>query len=835
MREVYGRKINDHVRPGTPKHLYLPGPHRGVWNLTAVQNSKDLILCESLIDALTFWCAGYRNVTSSYGIEGFTADHLATLKAATTERVLIAYDRDDAGDAAATKLATSLLAEGFDCSRIQFPKGMDANEYARQVQPAAKSLGTLIRAAEWMGKGATRPLSVGGSWLVGREKEKEREIVSPSTTTLELAPPPLVGDSELVETNVEAHQEQSHPPLPSDQLEFVQEEKEQAPGVVSPRTPNQAPGTRRASDEQVVTFGDRRYRLRGLEKNLSYDVLKVNLLVSRPAFAGTGESVHVDTLDLYQARPRHGFITQAAVELGVKEDVIKADLGKLVLQLETIQDERIRALQEPKTKAVVLSDEETAKALDLLKSPDLLARIRQDFARCGLVGEETNKLVAYLAALSRKLDSPLAVTIQSSSAAGKSSLMDAVLAFVPEEDRIKYSAMTGQSLFYMGQTDLKHKVLAIVEEEGASQATYALKLLQSEGELTIASTGKDPVTGKLETKEYHVEGPVMIMLTTTAIELDEELLNRCLTLSIDEGRAQTQAIHAQQRNQRTLGGLLAKATRVPLLRLHQNAQRLLQPLAVMNPYAHQLTFVDDRTRMRRDHEKYLTLIESLALLHQYQRPIHAVPHQGQVIRYVEVTLDDIAMANQLAHEVLGRTLDELPPQTRKLLQLMVAFVDARAQQFEMARTDVRFSRRELRDSTRWGNTQLKIHLRRLEELEYVVVHRNGVSQRFVYELLYDGEGETTTPHLSGLIDVEALRAAQAHDANRSGEPLERSGSGRPVVGPQSGGGRGHETPVLANGDKGFGGFDQENPKNGLIWAPESDASYRRPKAVENAK
>ena len=84
--------------------------------------------------------------------------------------------------------------------------------------------------------------------------------------------------------------------------------------------------------------------------------------------------------------------------------------------------------------------------------------------------------------------------------------MDAVLALMPEEERVQYSAMTGQSLFYMGETNLKHKILAIVEEEGAERASYALKLLQSEGELTIASTGKDPATGQLVTQEYRVEG-----------------------------------------------------------------------------------------------------------------------------------------------------------------------------------------------------------------------------------------------------------------------------------------------------------------------------------------
>ena len=170
----------------------------------------------------------------------------------------------------------------------------------------------------------------------------------------------------------------------------------------------------------------------------------------------------------------------------------------------------------------------------------------------------------------------MAIIIQSASAAGKTTLMDAVLAFFPEEERVKYSAMTGQSLYYLGETNLKHKILAIVEEAGAEKASYALKLLQAEGELTIASTGKDPTTGRMETQEYRVEGPVMIMLTTTAIDLDEELQNRCLTLSVDESPEQTAKIHALQRERRTLAGLVAKAERTELLRLLRNAQRLLR-------------------------------------------------------------------------------------------------------------------------------------------------------------------------------------------------------------------------------------------------------------------
>src|SRR5690606_6978135 len=95
----------------------------------------------------------YRNVTASYGTSGFTDDHLAAFKQYGIERVLIAYDRDDAGNTAADKLAKQLQQEGFDCYRIELPKGMDVNEYAQQVTPASKSLGLVIRKAVWLGSG----------------------------------------------------------------------------------------------------------------------------------------------------------------------------------------------------------------------------------------------------------------------------------------------------------------------------------------------------------------------------------------------------------------------------------------------------------------------------------------------------------------------------------------------------------------------------------------------------------------------------------------------------------------------------------------------------------
>jgi DNA primase len=368
------------------------------------------------------------------------------------------------------------------------------------------------------------------------------------------------------------------------------------------------------------------------------------------------------------AKHRQAFARLAASELELEDSVIQRELGKVLLKCEELQERQIEDAMKPKLPAEVeMPEAEREAALSLLRDPKLVDRILEAFSLAGLVGEPVNALVGYLAAVSRKLTQPLAIIIQSTSAAGKSALMDAVLDLVPEEDRIHYSAMTGQSLFYLGEHDLKHKILGIAEEEGVRQASYALKLLQSQGELTIASTGKDPQTGKLVTEEYRVEGPVMLLLTTTAIDIDEELLNRCLVLTVDESRDQTRRIQARQRQARTLQGLLAGEQAKTVRGLHRNAQRLLKPLAVVNPYAERLTFLDERTRTRRDHQKYLTLIDAIALLHQHQRPIKTAEQAGQRIEYVEVTPADIALANRLAHEVLGRSLDELPPQTRQVL------------------------------------------------------------------------------------------------------------------------------------------------------------------------
>jgi len=746
VTEVYGRKLQgSKLRKGTPQHLYLPGSHQGVFNREGLANTKEIILCESLIDALTFWRWGFKHVTASYGVNGFTDELLQCLIDKKIQRVLIAYDRDSAGDKAAIALAKRLNRNNIDAYRILFPKNMDANEYACTMTPSEKSLALVIRKAEPLGK-----------------------IIHNTNSSLAAAGAEQALDSQATPV---------------------------------PEAPTQTIPMEMKDNDIYLTLGDRNYRIKGLDKTSHSDTLKINLMISQ------GEAMHLDKLDLYSSKQRQVFINQASVECGIEPDIIKSDLGKVLLQLEQLQQTQ---KEEPPAEIKPLSTADREAALSLLTDPKLLDRILTDFMSAGIVGEQTNTLVGYLACVSRKLDRPLAIIIQSTSAAGKSSLMDAILNLMPEDERVQYSAMTGQSLFYLGETHLKHKILAISEEEGASNASYALKLLQSEGEVTIASTGKNETTGDMETKEYRVEGPVMLFMTTTAIDIDEELMNRCLVLSVNESRAQTQAIHQAQRQRRTLAGLQSKLRTEQITKLHRDAQQLLKPLAVINPYADQLTFIDDKTRTRRDHEKYLTLIDSIALLHQYQRQIKTVTHNNEVIEYIEVTLNDIETANRLANEVLGKTLDELPPQTRKLLTLMDDYVEAHCAEHALSHRDYHFSRRDIRQLCQWSETQVRVHMQRLVDMEYLLVHRGSRGQSFEYELLYQGEGEQGDAFLMGLLDIEHL---QDKSENSTTTPTSRDKS------PASRG----ESPPLAGPTRGQRGrvADKENSIK-----PISDAPYR---------
>ena len=738
-RQIYGRRIEANISKEI-RHMYLARPLAGVFNPDALK-SPEIILCESIIDAMTFVRHGMEAATCTFGTANFTEELFEAIKSAGVESVRLAFDADEAGEKAARQAAARLQAVGIECHRIKFPWGSDANEFA--LERGGEALKAAVRSAEWLG--AVSPVLT---------KEDPEEKPAP-----ENPPPPSPQKPEVspstanAETTINLVQKVQVASSLAAQGEAAKKEKvTEPPATAQTSAPVSAPAPVRKGEHHEVTFGSRAYRVGGLFRNNGLEIMKITLRL-----ACADGSMHIDSLDLYRDGERRRFAERAAEEAPVEKEAVKADLGRLLLALEAVQEQRLAAPIEEADTEPELSQEEQRAALDFARAPDLLRRIGDALAASGLVGERANALAIYLCATSRLLPKPLAAVIQSTSAAGKTTLMEAVLALFPAGEQVKYSAMTGQSLYYMAERSLKNKVLAIVEEEGAQKASYALKLLQSEGELTIASTGKDATTGRMKTEEYHVEGPAAIVLTTTSVDIDEELMNRCLVLSVDESRAQTEAIQQAQRHAETPEGILQAEECGDTFALLKNFQRILRPIKVANPFAAELTFTAERTRTRRDHTKYLALIKSIALLHQHARPtISGKTRGGRLVEMLPVTIEDIEAANAIAPEVLGRSLDELPPQTRRLLESIKSLVAKKSSETKPAPGSSFFSRREVRQQIGWSEFQTRTHMGKLEEMEYLARRQGRQGIGFLYELLIDPATPEGIARI-GLLDTAELR------------------------------------------------------------------------------
>lgn len=652
IHDAHGAVVNLYGRHTAKRqHLYLPGPLAGVFNGTAVKAATELILTESIFDALSLCRAGFRNTIPIYGINGWTADHRQLLERYRTRRVYLCFDADEAGQKATQELSHTLGALGIETATIKLPV-KDANEFfctGPEAAPAFKGLLEQAAAA------VRRPAASAGRTEAGTEIEN---------------------------------------------------------GL-------------------VYRTGPRSYRVRGWNgQDLAH--LRANVRVEQQG------RVYLDTLDLYVARQRRLFARRAAETLPEKAEALEAELLQVIEALEWRQAQKPEGKSGPR----VLSETERAEALALLQSPDLLSQIDRALDTLGYVGEEANKRLLYLVAISRKLAEPLSAIILSQSGAGKSSLAEAVEQLCPPEDVVLYSRVTPQALYYMDRDALRHKLLIIEERAGRGEADYSIRTLQSRKKLVLAVPIKDPNSGKIRTFTVLVEGPIAYIETTTETAVHPENATRCFEVYMDESAAQTRRIHERQREAKTLAGVRRQAEAERLLRLHQNAQRLLQPVKVVNPYAHLLRFPERWLRTRRDHVRFLNLIEALTFLHQYQRERQ---HDASGLEYIASTVADYGAAYAMAGELVRASVSELKKPAGELLDVIRAH----------GAGERTFTRRQVRQWSGLPNHQVKALMSELEDLEWVYLEKTPPrGGRYEYRLADASAGEQEV--LAGLLTPEEL-------------------------------------------------------------------------------
>ena len=189
--------------------------------------------------------------------------------------------------------------------------------------------------------------------------------------------------------------------------------------------------------------------------------------------------------------------------------------------------------------------------------------------------------------------------------------------------------------------------------------------------------------------------------------------NRFVIITIDETDEHTLRILQSRQNDYTLEGRKRRRRIEKVLRKNQNMQRLLRPLEVVNDYAPFLEYPFDRLQMRREFKKYMTLIDSIAILHQHQRPVkHYLSDDGKKIEYIEVTPQDIALANELVLEFFPNAIDELAPHTRKFAEEISRYIKDKE-------GSTAFTRKQIREFSGWSDWNVRKALEQLEKLEYI--------------------------------------------------------------------------------------------------------------------
>lgn len=677
---LYGRNIE---RKG---HLYLKGPHRGVFNHKIFKSSCEIILAESILDALSLYKAGFKNVTASYGAGGWTEHHHRALKESIVKTVYIAYDNDEAGNTSSLNLARELTKEGITSRRIRLPEGIkDINDYFKY--------------------------------------NKEIDFIG-THDTFEL----LIKESKRI-------------------------------GHTSESISSERGGLISYSDGSAV------FRYDNIEYNIKSLDLKDTSELRVIIIAMANGTRHQDRFDLYSAKSRSVFANQTAKKLRADKEAVEESLLKIIEELESIKQSELAKDTDTK-KIYRLTPEEEKEAIDFLKNPRLIERIKDDIETAGFVGDDVNKVIAYLVATSRKLDKPLSCIIVSQSSSGKSHLMETIASLMPDEEVEFYSRITPQSLYYMEKDALKHKLLIIDERSGSEEADYAIRSLQTRHKLILAYPIKDPNTGRMRTIVVEMYGPISYMETTTREDLNPENTSRSFILYLDESETQTKKIHEYQKLLRSLNGWKLIDKRESIIRIHKNSQRLLKPIKIINPFIDRIKFPAKWMRARRDQDRFLSLIEAVTFLYQYQREVKT-DSRGKP--YIESTIKDYEIAYNLASLALLDTFSDLSGS----LKSFYARLEAKVREISNGSDNFTFLRRNVREWLNLPDHYVKRQMTALEDLEYVSCERSSRGGTFKYRLLPHIKKEA---YLIGLTSPDDLKSGSTGLVPSKAEGLTTSGT-----------------------------------------------------------
>jgi len=459
-------------------------------------------------------------------------------------------------------------------------------------------------------------------------------------------------------------------------------------------------------------------------------------------------------LDLYNDTQVEKLVRKTAEKLEIGTSVITAALNDLTDLLEQYRlDEIEKQGTSQNDKRKILTEEEQQRARIYLSAPNLMERTKEDIGRAGVIGEENNRLLMYLIFTSRKRENPLHVISLGSSGIGKTHLQEKVSALIPEEDKLESTSLTAAAIYYFGRHDLRNKLVLIEDLDGAEQALFPIRELQSKKKIIRTVPFKN-TKGETKSIQLVVEGPVTIAGCTTKESLYEDNANRSFLIYIDESKEQDEKVMEYQR--RNSAGKIDTTEQHNTVKLLQDTQRILQPVQVRNPHAEFLKIPGEVFKPRRTNAHYLAFIELVTFYHQYQREKKYDQETGE--EYIETTTEDIAEANKLMKEILLRKSDELNGATRSYFEKLKGYLQTNKLND--------YTNREIRQHLRIKGTTLRRYHNELLGSGMVRIKAGKKNTGYSYEVSGYEEYQKLHEHINGTLD-EILDRLQASEPSVS--------------------------------------------------------------------
>jgi DNA-binding MarR family transcriptional regulator len=513
-----------------------------------------------------------------------------------------------------------------------------------------------------------------------------------------------------------------------------------------------------ADNQELLTYIDGKLHITilGGIKLTGLDRLKVTLKLIR---TDNKQNAFRHNLDLYNSIQTEQLIEKSAEALDVSTNEISTAISQLTTALENYRAERLEAMKPKQPEKKQLTEAERKAALTYLKSPDLMQRTKQAIAASGIIGEETNALIAYLTYTSRKRHTPLHLMCLGASGTGKTWLQEKVSELMPEEDKLEITTLSMNAFYYFGKEELKHKLLLIEDLDGAEAVLYPLRELQSKRKISKTVTLKDS-KGNLKTVTLNVEGPVCVSGCTTREELYEDNANRCILLYMDISPEQDRRVMEYQRQ--LSAGHIDQYEQRKIKEQIKNVQRLLKPITVKNPFATYLKLPDEVFKPRRTMLLLLLFTETITWYHQYQRELKTDTDTGE--QYIETTLADVETAFALLETTLLKKSDELNDACRTFFEKLKTCL--KEQDTES------FYSKEIRTAFRITPSSIQRYLYDLERMGYIKIARGNRYKGFEYKMQNWNDLEKIQDNAQNMVKeiLENIRSVTrnpsvAHSAN----------------------------------------------------------------------